>query len=436
MSEHTPEESAASAAAKMLAEAQQMLAQAKDMRLQIEQHLHAADSARKNADEHATYAFQAKSNTEEHSKAAAVFRGNAEGMSNAVTTNKQNFDQLVATTNQNKATIEENMKVIGEARKSIEQYNIDLSSALIKGLANLQKLEETKTAIESAQATTSQADIAAKQAKERAEKVATDISKSENEVAARLVTIASQSESIDKTASNIATILATAEGGKTSIAAILERLQSSDKTATEHEGQVKELAGKLGELNRTAERLLPDMTSTSLAHSFNLQKSRFVEPQRRWLMTFQGCIIALIIIAAPSFFLAVFGILFQVRTDTEWEEILRGMLVKLPIVIPLVWLAIYAGRNYMLSLRLEEEYAYKEALSRAFEGYKREMKEIQAGDVNNPTPLVRFCQHVLSALAERPGRIYEGKQKAYTVLNELQDAMEKTNELRNRRVAN
>jgi len=52
----------------------------------------------------------------------------------------------------------------------------------------------------------------------------------------------------------------------------------------------------------------------------------------------------------------------------SWEAILRHFTSRLPVVIPLVWLAIYAGRHYTIALRVQEEYAFKEAVSTAFEG--------------------------------------------------------------------
>jgi hypothetical protein len=78
----------------------------------------------------------------------------------------------------------------------------------------------------------------------------------------------------------------------------------------------------------------------------------------------------------------------------------------------------------MLSLRLEEEYAYKEAVSTAFEGYKREMKDIDAGEAANPSPLTKLCTNILAAIAERPGRIYEGKNRDITIPNEMHGAVQ------------
>lgn len=90
----------------------------------------------------------------------------------------------------------------------------------------------------------------------------------------------------------------------------------------------------------------------------------------------------------------------------------------------------------MLSLRLEEEYAYKEAVSTAFEGYKRELKDIAVGEtVANPSPLTKLCTNILAAIAERPGRIYEGKHHDITILNETHGAALEMTELAKKQIA-
>jgi hypothetical protein len=89
----------------------------------------------------------------------------------------------------------------------------------------------------------------------------------------------------------------------------------------------------------------------------------------------------------------------------------------------------------MMSLRMEEDYAYKEAISTAFEGYKREMEKIGTGDGENPTPLTILCTNILRAISERPGRIYEGKQKDINLLTEVQELVEKSAELSKKQLA-
>jgi len=89
----------------------------------------------------------------------------------------------------------------------------------------------------------------------------------------------------------------------------------------------------------------------------------------------------------------------------------------------------------MLSLRLEEDYAYKEAISTAFEGYKREMENILPGDLQGPRPLTTLCTNVLRAIAERPGRIYEGKQQDINLVSEAMAAIEKGAEFSKKQIA-
>ncbi len=105
--------------------------------------------------------------------------------------------------------------------------------------------------------------------------------------------------------------------------------------------------------------------------------------------------------------------------------------MRLPILIPVVWVAIYAGRNYMLSVRLEEDYAYKEAISIAFQGFAREMQNITQLD-EKVSPVKTLCDNVLRAIAERPGRIYDGKVSSYSVGEEVFDS---ANEFRKKQVA-
>jgi hypothetical protein len=107
---------------------------------------------------------------------------------------------------------------------------------------------------------------------------------------------------------------------------------------------------------------------------------------------------------------------------------LRHFVSRLPLIAPLVWLAVYAGHHHGLALRLQEEYAYKEAVSTAFEGYKREMAGIGSTGPDGQNPLTTLCENVLRTLGQRPGRIYEGKHQEITpltpVANAVRDGME------------
>ncbi len=406
------------------------------LRARIEEQSRAAEAARKKADDDATYAYQAKVNTEEHAKATALFKGQAEADANTIASSKKSLDELVATVSLNKATVDTEAKAIGDRRREVDEATQQLISAATAGAARLTEIEKSKAGAEASLTATNEALAGATKAQASAEKAEKAVADAMAISTTTLGSITDNLEASTLSSSQIRDLLAKAEAAEKELGTVLEHLAKSDHIAIKHEERVAELSDKLKELNDRAESLLPGATSAGLASAFNKQKDRFAVPQKRWLLTFITCIVGLIVVSLPSFFTTVFGVpFFGHEPDKTWDGVLRGLTVRLPIVIPLVWLAIYAGRNYMLSLRLEEDYAYKEAISTAFEGYKREMESIVAKDPTSPTPLTTLCVNVLTALADRPGRIYEGKHQDITPLNEARGAIERAADLAKKQIA-
>ncbi len=134
-----------------------------------------------------------------------------------------------------------------------------------------------------------------------------------------------------------------------------------------YEKEIVRLTEAYSAMQSKLEGLLPHATSAGLASAFHNQKSRFAGPQRNWLVLFVVTILALL--AA--------GAIGLPAPDGGWDSILRHFVNRIPLVGPLIWLAIYAGHHYSMALRMEEDYAFKEAVSTAFEGYKREMLAIR-----------------------------------------------------------
>jgi len=395
-----------------------------------EEHLKGAENSRKKADDEASYASQAKNNTEVHAKAVASFKGQAEGEFTTITINRQKSEELLQAITVKKAASDADGNTINESRKAIEQAAQGIVQAAADGAVRLAEVNEAKDSVIVARKeseTMCDAAIQARNKTEDAQKEVEQFSVRSNELTSKISEV---HETSTQEAAEIARMLTTAKADKESLAEVLEHLGKSAVIATGHEERVARLSEDLKSLIEKVENLLPGATSAGLASAFNAQKNRFGSPQRRWLWAFVICMAGLVAVALPSFLHAAFG-----NTVSSWDELLRGLAMRLPIVIPLVWLAIYAGRNYMLSLRLEEEYAYKAAVSTAFEGYKREMEKIAAGDANNPTPLTTLCINILRAISERPGRIYEGKQEDITVLNEMKTTADKAEEFGKKTVA-
>jgi hypothetical protein len=90
-------------------------------------------------------------------------------------------------------------------------------------------------------------------------------------------------------------------------------------------------------------------------------------------------------------------------------------------VLPLVWLAYHASNKSELSQRLEEDYAFKETVSRSFEGFAKQMSSIQA--VTSPdSPLATLCSGVLRIITEAPGRVFEKPSTSKSPMNIIVDS--------------
>jgi hypothetical protein len=414
------------------AEAKNVLEEIKKIKAQAEEQLKAAEASRRGADEHASYANQAKKNTEDHSKATASFKGTAESDQNSIATNKQKSDELLAALTRGKADSEADTKAISEQRKKVDQATEDLVKAAQISSTRLQETEKSKTAADAFLKETEEIRDAAIQARSKTDAAQTQVQQlfAQTSELSKKITDA-HTKSTDLSA-QINEILTAATTDEEKLKEILDKLTKSHATASEFEARVIKSSKDLDSLIERTDALLPGVTSASLASAFGQHKKRFTFPKISWIGVFLLCMGGLVYVAYPSFSAA----LSDKLSDKTWTDVFRGFVMRLPIVIPLVWLAIYAGRNYMLSIRLEEDYAYKEAISMSFEGYKREMEKIAAGQPAGPNnPITTLCVNVLKAIAERPGRIYEGKHKDITLHNEALGVLEQATEFSKKQIS-
>ena len=109
--------------------------------------------------------------------------------------------------------------------------------------------------------------------------------------------------------------------------------------------------------------------------------------------------------------------------QADWSDIFRFFLQRLAVAAPLIWLAILSARNYKLCSRLGAEYAFKEALSAVFEGYKTQMMEISKDPALalKDTPIMLLCHNILRILSENPTRIYDTKLSDDSPLHVVQE---------------
>jgi len=123
------------------------------------------------------------------------------------------------------------------------------------------------------------------------------------------------------------------------------------------------------------EGLVPGATSTGLSKAYQDQKTNYTTPIAIWSAVFSLVIIGMVIFAIDSY--------SQVKEVAKLSDSLLHIVDRLPFFIPAVWLAIFASKQQSQFKRLQQEYIYKETLSKSYEAYKREIDKLPDGDEKN-----------------------------------------------------
>jgi hypothetical protein len=195
------------------------------------------------------------------------------------------------------------------------------------------------------------------------------------------------------------------------------------KIASEVETRIAEYERKLAIIEqrcdsqlKTIEELLRGATSAGLATAFDKRRQTFLKPRNIWQLAFVGSLVLLVILAATGLW-HVYGL----TKTPEWGELARLWLSRLPIAGALVWLAMHASREAALAKRLEEDYGYKAAVASCFEGFRKQMSDIDKG-LDPNSQLAKLCGNTLAAIANPPGRIYSEHKLIISPAAEIADA--------------
>jgi hypothetical protein len=324
-----------------------------------------------------------------------------------------------------------------DSQKQIDTAITDAKAKLTEIAAVATQAVAAKTQIADAQAVIATKSDHIQQAQEHADKVRADLDRALTAATQQATTAEGQKNSAQASAKSADELLALIRAVKGAAEIDAESLENYLKTAEASTTTVKQLADKsetveeriavyekrLAELDkRCADQLkaitdlLPGATTAGLAHSFDDRRKTFLKPHGRWQWLFVLSLLAIVALTATGLWQV-----YHSTTAPTYDELFRLWLCRLPIVVALVWLALYASREAALAKRLEEDYGYKSAIAEAFLGFHRQMLEIgQATDSNKP--LAKLCEDTLTTIASPPGRIYENHKLTITPADELKEA--------------
>lgn len=197
-------------------------------------------------------------------------------------------------------------------------------------------------------------------------------------------------------------LLSEAKQHHESIAEFARSVDVLSERVSKTEEKMAKLSTDALALRKQVEDLLPGATSAGLASAFRERKESFQGPAKLWAWVFIGSLTALLVVAFIN------PVDFTIDKVTL-ENFHMYVLLRLPFLIPIVWLAVYSAHKHNQALRLEEEYAHKEAISKSFEGYKTQLMEIETDATG--TAAEHLVNRTLEALARHPGGIYDAKRE-------------------------
>ncbi len=152
----------------------------------------------------------------------------------------------------------------------------------------------------------------------------------------------------------------------------------------------EKIQNKYDALYQKIEELLPSATSAGLAKAFSDQKKSYKTAilVNSWVFYAAAILILVtaIMLGKPLFMGSPFSLegisVGTVSTDAmnfsiQNLQLLKNTLIKLPIFIPLFWIAFFASKRRSQAQRLQEEYAHKEAIAMSYSSFKTQIEELE-----------------------------------------------------------
>ncbi|TGV20556.1 hypothetical protein E5N72_10940 [Pseudoalteromonas sp. MEBiC 03607] len=134
-------------------------------------------------------------------------------------------------------------------------------------------------------------------------------------------------------------------------------------------------------LNSQIEELLPAATSAGLAAAYRAMRKSFAKPIKQYSILFY---ISVFVLSFTAFISTIDGIwtvdsVIKFIDVSDYKNLLSNLTYKLPVILPVLWLALFASKRRSEALRLQQEYSHKEALAKSYQNFKNQVDSLHAG---------------------------------------------------------
>ncbi|WP_024460746.1 hypothetical protein [Marinimicrobium sp. LS-A18] len=173
-------------------------------------------------------------------------------------------------------------------------------------------------------------------------------------------------------------------------------------------------------LNEEIESLLPGATSAGLASAYYELKKSFDEPIKNYSRLFYASIATLMLVALISITQEAGWLYVRFVDVTNFSKLFSNILYKLPIIIPVLWLTLFASKRRSESLRLQQEYAHKEALAKSYQNFKT---QIEALNQTDPELMKKLLISAIDAVSKNASDTLDSKHGDKTPAHEGVDGL-------------
>lgn len=287
-----------------------------------------------------------------------------------------------------------------ETHKALGELGGELSQHIALMHTAQHELGQKMGVLEKSEATATLVDERAEAVEAAAKEIEATVSKLEEQSAAASTHLKEIEEHHDEI-----------ESLKTRLDGLIKQNETLHSQLEEQAKQAQAIAKKAEDQEKLLEELLPRGTSAGLASAFNQQRTRFGWSQIGWAAAFLGSVITLIVFA--------WSIKLGLPTSTP-SEIWSYLLFRIPLASPLIWLGWFSAIQYGNVLRLKEDYAFKEATSMAFAGYRDHMEHLRGVDDEDAgTALNKLALVTISILGNDPLRLLQGQSADASPLEKI-----------------
>lgn len=167
----------------------------------------------------------------------------------------------------------------------------------------------------------------------------------------------------------------------------LAALAAANKKTEAAEGANQEREQEIDRLTAKADGMLRGATTAGFATSFASSHKAFKDEQEKATKGFWFAIALLVAAVLPLAFYVldlpgapdgtILGSKTLGRLSPSDPITLEGLLGRLVLLVPPVWLARFYSRRYARLFALREEYSHKQALAESIEGFRREAPEYE-----------------------------------------------------------